>query len=258
MLLAYWAFRSHYWVKIMAKNYYLILDTETTQDDLVADFGAIIVDSKGRVVNQCAVMVDGIFTDKENHPLFHQFGDAGDLWSKAGLPARYDRYNRMVASGARMIASVAAINRWLDKAKATYNPILTAYNLAFDAGKCANSGIDLTQFGPRRFCLWAAAYTVFAHTKNYREMALSLHAFNAPTKFQNMSYKTNAETMARFVLGNPTLEDEPHTALEDALYYELPILLAILKRRSARWLLSDAVTSYNWRNCQVKDAFQAK
>lgn len=239
------------------KNYFLIIDTETTQDGLVADFGAVIVDKKGTIYSQCAVMVDGIFTDMEKHPLFHIFGDDNDLWSKAGLGKRYERYNNMVQSGSRMIASVAAINRWLDKAKATYNPMLTAYNLPFDLDKCKNTGVDLTQFGARKFCLWAAAYTVFAHTTAYRQMALDLHAFNAPTKHGNMSFKTNAETMARFVLGMPELEDEPHTALEDAVYYELPILLAVLQKKPAKWLL-EGTKSYNWRDCQVKDFFSPK
>lgn len=238
------------------KNYFLIIDTETTQDERVADFGAVIVDSKGRIVNQCAVMVDGIYTDRENHELFWN-GDAG-LWGRAGLARRYARYDAMVKSGARMLASTAAVNRWLDKALATYNPILTAYNLAFDLGKCANTGIDLTGFGARKFCLWHAAYTVFSHSKAYRNFALALHAFNAPTDLGNMSFKTNAETMARFVLGQPELEDEPHTALEDAVYYELPILLAILRKRSAKWLLDpENIVAYNWRDCQVRDHFTA-
>lgn len=240
------------------KNYYLIVDTETTQDSLVADFGAVIVDKKGTIVNQCAVMVDGIFTDIENHPLFFTSSPDDKLWGKPTLDRRYKQYQRMVESGSRMVASVAAINRWLDKAKAHYNPILTAYNLPFDLDKCAKTGIDLTQFGARSFCLWSAAYTLFAHSRQYREMALALHAFNAPTALQNMTYKTNAETMARFVLGQPTLEDEPHTALEDAVYYELPILQAVLRRRSAKWLLSADVTSYNWRDCQVRDNFKSK
>jgi hypothetical protein len=237
------------------KDFFLIVDTETTQDGMVADFGAVICDRKGRVYNQCAVLVNGIFTDMENHPLFHIYGDAGDLWSKAGLGKRYDRYNAMVASGARMLASVAAINVWLAKAAGKYNPYLTAYNLAFDLDKCNNTAIDLSPFAGRSFCLWHAAFNKWAHTKAYRNFALSVHAFNAPTKHGNMSYKTNAETMARFVTGNPTLEDEPHTALEDALYYEMPILTRLVSTsKKAEWLNPKP---FNWKAVQVKDHFRA-
>ena len=238
------------------KNYFLTIDTETTQDGLVADFAAVITDKKGNIVNQCAVMVAGVYDDETDHPLFHIHGDAGDLWSKAGLPKRYDRYNRMLANGTRMLASVPAVNAWLAKARIAYNPYLTAYNLAFDLDKCENTAIDLTIF-ERRFCLWQAAFAAWGTSKRYRQFVLDTHAFNAPTGQRNMSYKTNAETMARFVLGNPELEDEPHTALEDVIDYEIPILNALLKRSSVRKIV-DSCEPYNWHKTQVKDWFTAK
>jgi hypothetical protein len=37
-----------------------------------------------------------------------------------------------------------------------------------------------------------------------------------------------ADTMAKFILG-VSLEDEPHTSLEDAQFYEAPILTKILE-----------------------------
>jgi hypothetical protein len=235
------------------KDYFLTIDTETTQDGKVADFAAVISDRKGKIYTQCAVMVNGVFTDQENHPLFHIYGDAGDIWSKAGLPARYDRYNTMVANGSRMIASVPAINRWLLKAQMEYNPYLTAYNLAFDLDKCQNTGIDLTSFADRQFCLWHAASTKWASSKAYLRFILSTHSFNNPTKMGNMSFKTNAEVMARFVLGNAELPDEPHTALEDILYYELPILNRLVQvSKRKEWLTP---TPFNWRSVQVKDHF---
>lgn len=237
------------------KNYFLTIDTETTQDSLVADFAATITNKKGEIVNQCAVLVHGIFNNQDSHPLFHIHGDAGDLWSKQGLPKRYDRYQRMLDSGTRMLASVSAIQRWLDKANANYQPYLTAYNLAFDLDKCANTGIDLTQF-EKQFCLWRGAYTQWAHTKKYRNFVLQTHAFNAPTQHGNMTFKTNAETMARYVLGNPALDDEPHTALEDIVYYELPILNALLRAKSVKKIIEES-RSYNWRDCQLRDWFTA-
>lgn len=237
------------------KHYFLTIDTETTQDQLVADFGAVISDRKGRIVKQCAVLLSGIYDNQESHPLFHQHGDAGDLWSAAGLPKRYARYNRMLDSGARIIASVGALQRWLDKANSEYSPILTAYNLAFDLDKCERTGIDLTQFGTR-FCLWQAAYSEWAHTAKYLQFVLDTHAFNPPTHLGNMTFKTNAETMARFLLG-AHLPDEPHTALEDVVDYELPILNALLSKRSVRHILTQS-RPYNWKECQLRDWFGAR
>lgn len=242
-------------LKMAKKDFFLIVDTETTQDGMVADFGAVICDRKGKVYAQCAVLVNGIFTDQENHPLFYTSGDSSALWAKAGLPARYDRYNGMVASGARMLASVAAINIWLAKAFAEYNPYLTAYNIAFDLDKCGNTGIILTDFASQKFCLWHSAVTKWALTKKYRNFIADTHSFNNPTKHGNMSYKTNAEVMTRFVMDNPLLEDEPHTALEDVLYYEMPILVKLVNStKKENWLNPEP---FNWRKLQVKDHFRA-
>lgn len=236
------------------KSYFLLIDTETTQDSLVADFAAVVCDRKGRIATQCAVLVNGIYTDPQNHPLFFTSDAKESIWSKAGQDRRYATYRRMLKDGVRMLATVAAINSWLAKAKAAYNPILTAYNLPFDQNKCANSAIDLTLFD-RHFCLWAASSTHWAKTKAYRKMVLQCHAFNPPTDLGNMTFKTNAETMARFVAGNPDLPNEPHTALEDIIFYELPILRKLLAVRSTKWILTEP-QSYDWRACQVKDWFK--
>lgn len=237
----------------MKKQYFLIIDTETTQDQLVADFGAIVCDRKGRIVTQYACMVQGIYNNPE-HPLFYT-NDGSELWDKQFLGQRYARYNTMLNNGNRLLASVEQINEWLAEVNATYKPTLTAYNLAFDVDKMRNTGIDCDQFA-EKFCLWYAAGTAFATTKAYRTMILENHWFNAPTKFGNMSFKTNAEVMARFCLNNHALPDEPHTALEDAKYYELPILARLLKSYTKQWLIEES-QAYNWRAVQVKDWFKA-
>ena len=236
------------------KHHYLIIDTETTMDDKVADFGAVVINRKGEIQHQAGILVNGIFTDRENHPLFHN-EDAGDLWKRRNLNARYNNYNQMSQNGMRMLASVPAINSWLSKVNAKYSPALTAYNLAFDLDKCIKTGIDLSIFADK-FCLWYAAFDKWGHTKDYRNFCLAVHAFNAPTALRNMSYKTNAETMARFVLGNPDLPDEPHTALEDAIYYELPILKRLIATQKREKFLNPE--PFNWRKVQVKEWFTAK
>lgn len=236
------------------KDFYLIVDTETTQDDLVADFGAVIIDRKGKIYNQCSVLVNGIYTDEKNHPLFFDSSaNENALWSKAGKDRRYKKYNEMILNGSRMIASVSAINRWLERAKGKYNPILTAYNLPFDISKCNNTGIDLSIFSDS-FCLWSAAYTKWAQSKKFLNFVLQSHAFNNVTSLGNMTYKTNAEIMTRFLTNNPDLEDEPHTALEDIIYYELIIFKELMKTTRKKDLFN--LENYNWRNCQLKDHFK--
>lgn len=236
------------------KKFFLILDTETTQTDKVADFGAVICDKQGNIHAQAGVLVRDFYLEKDSHPLFHT-KDADPLWGKVNLPRRYAEYDRMIENGSRMLATVAAVNRWLAQAAVKYAPTLTAYNLAFDKGKCSNSGIDLSLFADS-FCLWHASAQKWGHSKAYRKFILDTVGFNPPTSKGNMSYFTNAEAMARFVLGNPDLPNEPHTALEDALHYELPILQKLVATTPKVEYMNP--TGYNWRNYQVKDWFIAK
>lgn len=229
------------------KQYFLIVDSETTMADTVADFGALICDREGKIYTQCAVLVNGHYG---THELFHD-KQANDIWGYGGLEKRKLAYANMLENGSRMVASVNAINRWLAQAVGKYNPELTAYNLAFDMGKCANTGIDLTQF-QNKFCLWHAAVGNLCQSKQYKKFVLANHGFNTPTQHGNMSMKTTAEMVAGYINGE--FKTEPHTAIEDARDFELPILVEILKKRKWR----DNLKPYNWRDFQVKDHFEAK
>jgi len=236
------------------KDYYLIVDTETTMGDRVADFGAVVCDRKGNIVTQCAIMVNGVFGME---PLFYISNDPdSSLWSKQGKDRRFDRYNEMLQSGERMLASITAVNNWLERVKREYNPILTAYNLPFDMDKCEKTEINLNIF-EKSFCLWRAAFNKWAGTKKYKNFVLSIHAFNAPTALGNMSYKTNAEVMTRFITNQPELQDEPHTAIEDVIGYELPILVQLVKTMKKKDFLNPEL-NFDWRKVQVKDHFTSK
>lgn len=230
------------------KQFFLIVDTETTMESTVCDFGAVVCDREGTIYAQCAVMVKGEFQEK---PLFHDSTKSGSLWSLDNLKKREDKYIAMLNSGKRMLASVNAINRWLEQAKGKYNPALTAYNLAFDVDKCRNTLIDLDIFSSR-FCLWHAALGNICDKKAYKEFVLSNHVMTNRTDYGNMSIRTNAETVTGFLQGE--LTDEPHTALEDVIGYELPILQSIVKKRGWR----ENVKPFNWREWQVKDHYTPK
>lgn len=227
------------------KQFFAILDTETTMQNTVADFAIVICDRAGTIYNQCAVMVKGHY---DNMELFHDKA-ANDIWGYAGLEKRKANYVEMLNSGKRMLASANAINTWINQAIGKYNPQLTAYNLAFDTDKCANTGIDLTGFS-NRFCLWQAAIGNICNSRQFKQFALENHAFNKPTQFGNMTMQTNAEIVAGFINGG--FVKEPHTALEDARDFELPILREVIKKKN--W--QEKITPYNWREFQVKDHFK--
>ncbi len=228
------------------KQYFLIVDTETTITDKVADFGAVVCDRNGIIVNQCGVLINTVF-GVDN--LFYDTS-ADSIWSKASIARRMGNYNSMLETGTRMLASVNAVNRWLEKVKAKYNPQLTAYNLAFDMSKCRNTSIDLDMF-ESRFCLWAAAVGNICNTKSYREFVLQNHLFNARTKHGNMTFSTTAEAVTGYLTG--TMTDEPHTSIEDIIGYEMPTLVHILKKKG--W--KEKVTPYSWNAHQVNKHFKA-
>ena len=229
------------------KQFWCVVDTETTMEDTVADFAAIIVDRHGKIFASCAVLVKNHYGV---HELFHD-KKANDIWGYAGLEKRKNTYVNMLNSGTRMLASVNAINKWLNQAVGKYNPELTAYNLPFDENKCSNTEIDLSIFNSR-FCLWKAAVGNITHTKAYRQFVLDNHLFNAPTEKGNMSYQTKAESVFGFLNGGFVVE--PHTALEDARDFEIPILTKILTKKD--W--KDKMIGYDWNKHQVRDHFVAK
>ena len=229
------------------KQFFAIVDTETTMENTVADFGILICDRQGKIYNQCAVLVKDHYGQKE---LFHD-KHANDIWGYGGLEKRKQNYTNMLNSGSRMLASVNAVNRWIAQAVGKYDPILTAYNLPFDTDKCKNTGIELEQFSDR-FCLWAAAVGNVCNTKRYRQFVAQNHLFNKPTQNGNMTFKTTAEAVCGYIRGE--FVEEPHTAIEDARDFELPILVDVLKKKNWR----EKVTPYVWNHFQVRDYFIAK
>lgn len=219
-------------MRITLKHYYLIVDVETTSDDRVADFGAVVIDRKGNVAASLGVLIEGIFGEADFH------------WALGNPKHTLRKYQGMVANGDRAIATPSYVNRWLAEMAATFSPILTAYNIGFDWGKCRNTGIDLGIFA-NRFDLMQAAKTVIVSTDDYAQACYENEWF---TKGGQLSSK--ADHVARFV--DPTLPVEPHTALEDARDYEGAILAAIIasptsrekllaagmaKNPSAKWML---------------------
>ena len=70
----------------MKKHYYLIVDTETTKKQTVADFGAVVVDRQGAIVEQFGAMVLGHFGKL---PLFSDpTADPDAFWSEQSAHRR--------------------------------------------------------------------------------------------------------------------------------------------------------------------------
>ena len=211
------------------KHFYLIVDTETNQKNTVADFGAVIVTKQGAIVERFAAMVLNHFG---KIPLFSDpSAPESALWSEQSAQRREKNYYSMLESGERSVASVALINQWLVRVNAQYSPVLTAYNISFDLGKCRNTRIDLGIF-KQSFCLMKAAKRKIGTLAEYHEFCYENDFLTKKKRIPS----TTADTMAKFILG-VSLEDEPHTALEDAQFYEAPILVNILESTTRKQIL---------------------
>ena len=215
------------------RHYYLIVDTETTQRGTVADFGAVIVTKQGEIVEQFGAMVLGHFGKL---PLFSDpSADADAFWSEQSAYRRAKNYDDMLESGERSISSPALINQWLAGIKARYNPTLTAYNLAFDLGKCRNTRINLGIFGSR-FCLMKSAKRKIGVLASYQDFCKARGLLTAKLRKPSMT----ADAMAKYIADTEysgSLADEPHTALEDARDYEAMILTYILRDTTRKQIL---------------------
>jgi len=215
------------------RHYYLIVDTETTQRGTVADFGAVIVTKQGEIVEQFGAMVLGHFGKL---PLFSDpTANPDAFWSEQSAYRRAKNYDDMLESGERSISSPALINQWLAGIKARYNPTLTAYNLAFDLGKCRNTRINLGIFGSR-FCLMKSAKRKIGVLACYQDFCKARGLLTAKLRKPSMT----ADAMAKYIADTEyqgSLADEPHTALEDARDYEAMILTYILRDTTRKQIL---------------------
>jgi len=211
----------------MKKHTYLIVDTETTKYQTVADFGAVIMTRDGTIIEQFGAMVGGHFGKM---PLFSDpKADPSAFWSEQSAQRRAKHYDDMLESGERSISSPALINKWLERVRGQHDPILTAYNIAFDFGKCRNTKINLGIFSSR-FCLMKAAKRHFVN-EDYMRFCVDNNRLT-PTGLAS----TTADSMATYIVGND-LAPEPHTALEDARDYEAVILAKILETTTRAQLL---------------------
>jgi len=217
------------------KHFYLIVDTETTKKQTVADFGAVIVTKQGEIVEQVGHLVNGHFG---KFPLFSDpLADPDLFWSEQSAQRRLKDYDQMVEDGHRSIAGVGLINQWLVRVNAQYAPVLTAYQLSFDLGKCRNTRINLGIFA-ERFCLMKAAKRKIGVLAEYHQFCIDRGLMTEGGKglIKNPKPQMTADAMAKFILGD-SLEDEPHTALEDARDYEAAILTHILRDTTRAQLL---------------------
>ena len=209
-------------------RYLLIIDTETTEkNQSVADFGAVLVDlSKprgsdgfGQVVRELGSYVYGEFNKKGLW--YDPFAPEDSFWSRQNVAKRQKAQESEVIEGSRNIAASPNINKWLKEIAQEYSPIATAYHWAFDLRLCRLTGINVDQFqhGPQ-WCLMNLAKKHYINDPAYIAHCKANGFF---TKKGNISFKADSVSNYIFWQRGNVKDPEPHTALEDAKIYELPI-----------------------------------
>jgi hypothetical protein len=170
-------------------------------------------------------------------PLFSDPSAAdSEIWSEQSAKRREKDYYAMLDSGERSISSVGLINQWLAATNARYSPVLTAYNISFDLGKCRNTRINLGIFN-QKFCLMKAAKRDIGVLADYQQFCYDNKLLTKGGKLRkNPKPQMTADSMAKYISG-ADLADEPHTALEDARDYEALILAYILKTKTRKQLM---------------------
>ena len=84
----------------MKRKFFLLLDTETCQNGKVFDFAVQVIDRKGKIHSELAVLI----------PEFYKTGDffnrrnIGGIFDSANMPKRLEQYENLIDSGSRLFA----------------------------------------------------------------------------------------------------------------------------------------------------------
>lgn len=204
------------------KKYFLVLDTETTNNDfnssfndgLVYDIGYIIIDKKGKIYAKKSFAVKEIFTDNSLMKTAYYINK---------LPLYYDKLQQKTME----IETIWNIRKELKNLMELFNiKEVYAYNASFDTTTLNNTVRLLSGSGCRWFfpygtqvCdIWHIACQVLGTQKTFQWEQVK----NAKGNFI-----TNAERMYQYISSNEFFEEE-HTGLADALI-EGEILVQCLK-----------------------------
>jgi hypothetical protein len=208
-----------------ANKYFLLLDCESTQpceannrQSHVFDFAYLLIrKSDFAIIEQGAY----ILRDFCNEPLFYSSSDKNGIWSKKALPDRTEKYRQMLRTGQRELITVPQLNAVLMMINCNYSPVLMAYNLSFDYSLGLNSGLVLRFFKEKQ-CLMKMAIQIYLKRRGYWVFCLRNNL---------LSEKNFLRFSAQAIGGYLGIQgNEPHTALEDLLEWEYPILCNVLRQ----------------------------
>ena len=218
------------------KQYYLILDTETTNGlayPLAYDIGFTIIDRQGRVYEKKSYVVQEIF-------------DNSDLMDTAYYKEKMPLYNTDIEKKLAYKKRLLTIRQDIETILNKYNiKEMYAYNCGFDkrALKNTTARINCDRFYGFFFrkidynCIWHMACKVLCKSRNYKKFCTDNDYIS-----EKGNYKTSAEIVYRY-LTKDTNFNEQHRGLADS-NIESKILQAIWKRHKK---VDKSINSACWR-----------
>jgi len=193
-------------------KFYLVLDTETTNgldDPLVYDIGGAIVDKRGRIYETFSFVIRDIFVNER------------ELMRTAYYAEKIPEYVESLRINERKMVNFYEARQYILNLMKKYNAYnVAAYNAHFD-----RNALNITQrwltkskyryFFPYRtnfICIWNMACQTLCQRKTYKNFCEK----NNFTSNHNRNYSTSAETVYRYLMLDPTYEEE-HKGLDDVM-----------------------------------------
>lgn len=192
------------------KNYYMVLDTETTNntigkaynDGLVYDLGIAIVDKQGKEYYSKSWVISDIFDNEK------------ELMQSAYYKEKLPKYYEELENGTRERISIFQAKKQVRLLIEKYNiKMVLAYNMAFDLQTLNNTLRYVSKSKIRYFfpyyvkvgCIWNMACQVLATQKTFLKQNIINDKGN---------YITSAERLYQYITNNKDFQEE-HTGLCD-------------------------------------------
>lgn len=193
------------------KNYYLTIDTETTNgfdDPMVYDIGGCIHDKKGNVMETFSFII------------YETFCGMKDLMASAYYAEKIPMYQEQIDKGERKIVKFATAKRHIKALCEKYNvKAIIAHNMRFDYRSTTRTQRYLTKskyrfFLPYGIPLWDTlkmAQDTICKQWTYKEWC-----YKNGFLTKNGRVRATAEILYKYVSGDIDFK-ESHTGLEDVL-----------------------------------------
>lgn len=220
------------------KKYYIILDTETTNeipDQLAYDLGFAVTDKKGNIYETYSFVINDIFFDNK------------DLMQTAYYAKKIPQYYQGIKDKQWQVCSLYQTKKIIQEVMQKYNiDTVLAYNMAFDRKALTNTQRYITKSKYRYYfpydtkfeCIWHMACQVICTQKTYLRWAIANNKLSPSGRY----ISTNAETVYQYLSSIEDFEEQ-HTGLADVMI-ETTIFAHCLRQHKT---MDKSINTQCWR-----------